>query len=90
MGYETASTSQPSHALVRLLQDEELIQYSIQDDGAGFESALSTKAGNKNPHGMGLAGMRERVEGIGGTFEIFSAPEAGTKNFLVHSKGESL
>lgn len=47
----------------------------IRDDGSGFE--LGTQAGPRHGH-FGLAGMRERVERLGGTFEIESTPAGGT------------
>lgn len=39
----------------------------IKDDGVGFDT-------DATPGGFGLAGMRERVEGLGGTFMITSKP----------------
>jgi PAS domain S-box-containing protein len=77
-----ARHSRANMVQVRLLQDEELIQCSIQDDGVGFDAGFSAKAGKQKPHGLGLAGMRERVEAIGGALEILSAPGEGTKLFL--------
>jgi signal transduction histidine kinase len=47
----------------------------IRDDGTGFE--MGTQAGPRHGH-FGLAGMRERVERLGGTFEIESTPGGGT------------
>jgi signal transduction histidine kinase len=47
----------------------------IRDDGAGFE--VGTQAGPRHGH-FGLAGMRERVERLGGTFEVESTPGGGT------------
>ena len=47
----------------------------IRDDGTGFE--VGTQAGPRHGH-FGLAGMRERVERLGGTFDIESTPAGGT------------
>lgn len=47
----------------------------IHDDGSGFE--IGTQAGPRHGH-FGLAGMRERVERLGGTFMIESTPGRGT------------
>jgi PAS domain S-box-containing protein len=53
---------------------------SIQDNGKGFPAS----AGNgDNASGFGLAGIAERVRGLGGYFEIVSQPEGGT-NLTVH------
>ncbi|MGX8883630.1 ATP-binding protein [Methylovorus sp. SPW-M1] len=43
----------------------------IRDNGCGFEM-------EKAPSGFGLAGMRERVEGLGGKLDVQSAPGEGT------------
>jgi two-component system, NarL family, sensor histidine kinase DevS len=43
----------------------------VRDAGRGFETNASTS-------GFGLVGMRERVESLGGTLAIESAPGAGT------------
>ena len=45
----------------------------VADDGVGFEPALSGGGG------FGLPGMRERVERLGGSLWIESAPGAGTR-----------
>ena len=52
------------------------IRLEVKDDGKSFEvqRVLSTK-GNK---GLGLLGMRERVEMVGGRFAVESAPGRGT------------
>lgn len=51
------------------------VSIEVRDDGTGFE--LGTQAGPRHGH-FGLAGMRERVERLGGTLEIESAPGRGT------------
>lgn len=52
------------------------IALTIRDDGAGFDPAqVSARAGRKP---IGLFGMRERAEILGGTFSITSSPGAGT------------
>jgi signal transduction histidine kinase len=48
----------------------------VQDDGAGFDSALlETAEGQK----FGLRFMRERAEEVGGSVQIRSAPDEGTQ-----------
>jgi len=46
----------------------------VSDRGRGFDPAQNFRP----PHGWGLAGMKERVESIGGVLHIVSAPGAGT------------
>jgi len=49
------------------------IRMEIRDDGCGFAQEAAERGG-----GLGLRGMRERVEGMGGTLSIESAPGTGT------------
>lgn len=51
------------------------VSISISDDGHGFNP-------DNTPNGMGLRSIRERVESIGGTFEIKSAVGKGTRLVL--------
>ena len=53
------------------------IEVIVRDDGGGFNPALPHVPGARVP--SGLWGMRERVELLGGSFEIDSAPGAGTR-----------
>jgi signal transduction histidine kinase len=58
-----------------------MLSCSIADDGAGFDSrSLQSDRARK---GLGLIGMRERVNSLGGTFSIDSAPGHGTK-LMIH------
>ncbi len=54
---------------------ERAIFIQISDSGPGFEA---DKAMGLDEH-LGLVGMRERVESLGGTFEVDSRRGAGTK-----------
>jgi signal transduction histidine kinase len=49
------------------------IRLTIVDDGIGFD--VDAAWGD----GIGLVSIRERLDAIGGTFDISSAPGAGTK-----------
>jgi signal transduction histidine kinase len=54
-----------------------LVQLSVRDDGIGFEPGRLTellRAGH-----FGVAGMRERVEAVGGKWQLTSAPGEGTE-----------
>ena len=62
--------SQAGSAQVRLLRDADGWSLAIEDDGRGL---------NGNRTGLGLTTMRERVEALGGRFEIRSADGAGTR-----------
>ena len=47
----------------------------VQDDGAGFDAGSGTRG---NTRSMGLVGMRERAELVGGSFQIESTVGEGT------------
>lgn len=58
--------------------DDEAVTVEVQDDGIGFdlvEVTLSPDSGR----GLGLMGMQERVELLGGGVEIDTAPGYGTQ-----------
>ncbi|MFT3916258.1 MAG: sensor histidine kinase [Anaeromyxobacteraceae bacterium] len=50
----------------------------VSDDGAGFDVPAMRSRSEAGGH-LGLAGMQERVELMGGTLEIASAPGKGTR-----------
>jgi signal transduction histidine kinase len=52
---------------LRLAGDADGVRLAVVDDGAGFDTALTTG-------GFGLAGMRSRVEQIGGSVTVHSGP----------------
>jgi signal transduction histidine kinase len=52
------------------------VQLIVRDDGAGFDPAQRQGA---SAGGLGLFGIRERLELLGGRMEIDSAPGAGTR-----------
>ena len=56
------------------------IDLSVRDDGSGFTPG--TEAGPEQGH-FGLTGMRERIERLGGTFTVDTAPGRGT---TIHAK----
>ena len=62
-----------SHVAVTLTYFADEVSLDVADDGRGFDPAAAGRSG-----GMGLLGMRERVEGLGGRLAIESAPGEGT------------
>ncbi len=61
---------------VALIHDGEFIELSVRDDGQGFVPAVERAI---SPSGMGLAGMQERVELVGGELRLRSTPGLGTR-----------
>jgi signal transduction histidine kinase len=59
------------HVEVSIAEDSEWLTICVTDDGDGFDIAAATA-------GLGLIGMRERVELIGGVLDIESARGSGT------------
>jgi signal transduction histidine kinase len=59
-------------ARVRVAFGADEITATVRDEGRGFDGALRGR-------GFGLAGMRERVEALGGTVEVDSRAGAGTE-----------
>ena len=61
---------------VGLKKSKATVRLTIRDDGEGFdvERVLFTKRSRR----LGLLGMRERVEMVGGRFSVESAPGEGT------------
>jgi two-component system sensor histidine kinase UhpB len=53
-------------------QDGEEVRFSFEDNGRGFDPGLRRQ-------GLGLVGLRERVEALGGNFDLQSAPGQGAR-----------
>jgi signal transduction histidine kinase len=63
--------------LVQASIEDEVLTIEIEDDGIGFDPVSVTEADARG-RGLGLMGMRERVDLLGGTFHLDSSPGAGT------------
>ena len=66
-----AKYAEASHAVVRLAKSDGHLTFTVTDDGNGFDPDAAG-------HGTGLQGMADRLDAIGGTFDVTSAPGAGT------------
>jgi PAS domain S-box-containing protein len=53
-------------------RDGEEVRFSFEDDGRGFDPS-------QRRQGLGLVGLRERVEALGGHFDLQSAPGHGVR-----------
>jgi two-component system NarL family sensor kinase len=62
-------------ASIELIFSPEEIRLEVSDQGCGFDPSQAFLP----PRGFGLAAMRERVEAVGGEFEVISAPGAGAR-----------
>jgi signal transduction histidine kinase len=54
------------------------VNVDIEDDGAGFDVQYALKR-TEDARGLGILGMKERVNLIGGNVKICSEPERGTR-----------
>ncbi|HEX5579622.1 MAG TPA: GAF domain-containing sensor histidine kinase [Candidatus Limnocylindria bacterium] len=62
------------HAWLRLTTDGAMVQLEIDDDGAGFDAEAQVGRAHH-----GLANMRSRAEGLGGSLALTSTPGAGAR-----------
>jgi PAS domain S-box-containing protein len=73
-----ARHARAKHVRVALNHSETAIGLVITDDGAGFDVGATLANAGTGDH-LGLLGMRERVEILGGTLEVKSQPGKGTQ-----------
>jgi signal transduction histidine kinase len=66
-----AKYAQATRATVALSCPGSRLEFSVTDDGAGFDTANAR-------HGTGLQGMTDRMSAVGGTLDIQSTPGLGT------------
>ena len=76
---QEAFTNVARHAAVRevelrIMADDEQLLVQIDDEGRGFD----VENARQSHKSIGLIGMRERIELLGGAFLIDSAPGDGT------------
>ena len=64
--------AQAQHVSIVLTRKQGSVLVMIEDDGRGFDPA------KPSAEGLGLQGMRERVELLDGSFQVETAPRTGT------------
>jgi signal transduction histidine kinase len=67
----TAKYAGASQATITLAQRNGALEFTVSDDGVGFDPAEAS-------HGTGLQGIADRLDAIGGTVRVESAPGHGT------------
>jgi PAS domain S-box-containing protein len=70
--------SQARHVSIRLSWEDGHLHLETRDDGVGFDVARTVEGAAQGGH-LGLVGMRERVQILGGTLRIDSRPGEGTR-----------
>jgi len=66
--------SAASLVTVKFSSEADQVALSVHDNGQGFDPSEASKNG-----GIGMSSMRERIEKLGGTLHIDSAPGKGTQ-----------
>jgi signal transduction histidine kinase len=66
-----AKYAEASSTRIRLHGHDGRLTFEVSDDGRGFDPATTRS-------GLGLEGMADRIDAIGGTLEVRSAPGEGT------------
>ncbi|MEA2522073.1 MAG: hypothetical protein QOI81_1719 [Actinomycetota bacterium] len=66
-----AKYAEAGTATVRLSNGADWLSFEVSDDGQGFDPASTG-------YGTGLRGMADRLEALGGSLDVRSAPGAGT------------
>jgi signal transduction histidine kinase len=72
-----AKHAKASQVWIRISRKNSRLCCSIEDDGVGFD--IQAVQSDWRRRGLGLIGMQERLNAIGGTLSIDSAPGQGTR-----------
>lgn len=65
-------------ATITLDLDDSVLRFAIVDDGTGFDPDILTKGTTQTSDSFGLQATQERVEQLGGTLILDTAPGCGT------------
>jgi signal transduction histidine kinase len=73
----TIKHAQAKHIWIKLTAKAGEVQFTVQDDGKGFD-LQAVKASYDKRGSFGLLSLEERARLVGGSAELLSAPGAGT------------
>jgi two-component system CheB/CheR fusion protein len=73
--FNVVKHAEVEEAFVFLAEGEDRLRIVVEDEGAGFDPTENME----DRGGLGLVSARERLEMIGGTFEVDAAPGDGTR-----------
>jgi signal transduction histidine kinase len=65
-----------THVTVLIRRDRDELEIIVEDNGCGFDVAAILKS---NDRGLGILGMQERIQLIGGHLKLSSIPQKGTR-----------
>jgi len=69
--------AQPQHVTIQLQREARAARCSVSDHGVGFDAA--TALAHRGGPGLGLVGIRERLDALRGSLQITSSPGRGTR-----------
>jgi signal transduction histidine kinase len=73
--------ARPRRIAVEVREEGPRIRAVVWDDGRGFDAAAALA--RRGDRGLGLIGIRERAQALGGTVDIRSTPDQGTEISVV-------
>ncbi|WP_349862443.1 sensor histidine kinase [Leifsonia sp. WHRI 6310E] len=65
-------------AVIELVAGADGLRFTVSDDGDGFDLRTHSEEGGATSDSFGLQAARERVQQLGGTLVVYSAPGRGT------------
>jgi signal transduction histidine kinase len=68
----------PNTVTISSTKENHQVRFVVQDDGTGFDAA-QVLGSRSSDRGVGLVAMEERLNMVGGTFEIQSRVKEGTR-----------
>jgi PAS domain S-box-containing protein len=83
----TVRHAQAREAVVRAAMHDDKLDITIEDDGIGFDIDAIMQT-DYTDVGIGLLGMRERVDTVGGEIDLTTSPGNGTRIHLVLPRKE--
>ena len=80
-----AKQANTDRATIPLTRDAETLSLRVSDKGRGFSAATipTTLAADQSLTQFGLCSIRERMEALGGRFDVRSGPNQGTRASLI-------
>jgi PAS domain S-box-containing protein len=80
--------AQATSASIAFMRSERVLICAIRDDGVGFD--IPSVLARRGARGLGLTGIQERLNAVGGTLSIVATPRNGTQLIIsVPVEGES-
>ncbi|HEX4826161.1 MAG TPA: ATP-binding protein [Candidatus Polarisedimenticolaceae bacterium] len=73
-----ARHAQADKVLLEIASSDHVLEVDVEDDGEGFDTQ-SVGEPSASGRGLGILGMHERMELIGGTAHVASSPGGGTR-----------